>query len=88
MEDEFKGAADLFGEVGAAIRADSPSTLVAGCCNGVLGYVPTAAEYAFGGFEVLAAHRVYGMPAAVAPEAAGMIVTAARDLLAGLWAVP
>jgi molybdopterin-binding protein len=80
-------SAELFGEIGAAIRAGSSSTtLVAGCCNGVLGYVPTATEYAFGGFEVLAAHRVYGQPAAVAPETAGMIAAAARDLLAGIWA--
>jgi len=82
-------SAELFGEIGDAIRAASPSiTLVAGCCNGVLGYVPTAAEYPFGGFEVLAAHRVYGLPAAVAPEAARMITASARELLASLGATP
>lgn len=80
-------SAELFGEVGAAIRATAPSTtLVAGCCNGVVGYVPTAAEFAFGGFEVLAAHRVYAKTAAVVPEAGEMIVAAARELLASVQA--
>jgi neutral ceramidase len=37
--------------------------IVAGYSNGCPGYFPTAAEYDRGGYEVLDAHRYYGMPA-------------------------
>jgi neutral ceramidase len=37
--------------------------IVAGYSNGCPGYFPTAAEYDSGGYEVLDAHRYYGMPA-------------------------
>jgi neutral ceramidase len=37
--------------------------IVAGYSNGCPGYFPTAEEYGNGGYEVLDAHRYYGMPA-------------------------
>ncbi|AIY00873.1 hypothetical protein ART_1274 [Arthrobacter sp. PAMC 25486] len=37
--------------------------IVAGYSNGCPGYFPTDTEYEFGGYEVMDAHRYYGMPA-------------------------
>jgi hypothetical protein len=37
--------------------------IVAGYSNGCPGYFPSAAEYDHGGYEVVDAHRYYGMPA-------------------------
>ena len=44
-------------------RAFAVPVIVAGYSNGCPGYFPTAAEYDRGGYEVLDAHRYYGMPA-------------------------
>jgi hypothetical protein len=80
-------SAELFSESGSAIVGASPArhTLVAGCSDGVLGYVPTAASFAEGGFEVATAHRIYGAPAAVAPRAADLLVKAALRQLVALF---
>ena len=78
---------EIFGEIGHAVRVASPAavTLFAGYSQGVLGYVPTAAEYPFGGYEPTVSHRGYGQPAPFAPEAAGIIETSAIDLLRDLF---
>jgi hypothetical protein len=80
-------SAELFGEIGAAIRGASraESTFVAGCCNGVLGYVPSAGEFPAGGFEVSFGHRVYGLPGAVSPTAGAQIVRTATELIDSLF---
>lgn len=52
--------------------------------DGVPGYIPPAAEYPFGGYEVLEAHRYYGMPAAFAAGSAERIEGLAVELNAGL----
>lgn len=72
-------SAELFGSIGAAIRHASSAeyTLVAGCCDGVLGYVPSAAAFPLGGFEVTSSHRVYGQPSAVAADTGARIARAA-----------
>lgn len=44
--------------------------------NGDIGYVPTRAAYAKGGYEVEHAYKYYGYPAPLAPEAGEMIATA------------
>jgi neutral ceramidase len=60
--------------------------------DGVPGYIPPESEYPSGGYEVLEAHRYYGMPAAFAPgsaerlEAAAIALNAALDKQTGLTA--
>ncbi len=78
---------EVFSEIGHAVRAGSPATvtLFAGYSNGCLGYVPTRAEYAQGGYEPLVSHRNYGQPAGLAPEAGERIEGTALELLAGLF---
>ncbi len=51
-----------------------------GYTNGVHGYVPTAADYPFGGYEVDGAHRYYGT-LMYAPESELLIRDATYDLL-------
>lgn len=57
--------------------------LVAGYCDGVPGYLPTADAYPEGGYEVEDAHRYYGMPAPFAAGGAERVILAARGLLEG-----
>lgn len=52
--------------------------------DGVPGYIPPAAEYPFGGYEVLEAHRYYGMPAAFAAGSAERLEALAIALGRGL----
>jgi neutral ceramidase len=77
---------ELFSEIGQAVRSASPfaTTLFAGYCQGVLGYVATAEEHPFGGYEPTVAQRGYAHPAPFAPEAAQLLVDTSLDLLAGL----
>ena len=60
-------------------QADGP-VFALGYTNGVHGYVPTAADYPFGGYEVDGAHRYYGT-LMYAPESELLIRDAAYDLL-------
>ncbi|MFD5213993.1 hypothetical protein [Microbacterium sp. NPDC058345] len=55
--------------------------LVLGYCDGVAGYLPDAAEYAHGGYEVADAHRYYGMPAPFASGSLERVTDAAAALL-------
>jgi neutral ceramidase len=59
---------EIFTEIGQSIVARSPfrHTLFAGYANGTIGYVPTRAAYAEGGYEVTHACQV-------APEAGEQI---------------
>lgn len=77
---------ELFSELGAEVRRRSPfaTTVFAGYSQGVLGYVATAEEYAFGGYEPSVAQRGYGMPAPFAPEAGRILVESAVELLESL----
>ena len=53
--------AEVFSRFTAQVRASSRQTVyVVGYANGVLGYLPTAAAFAEGGYEVDAAHFFYG----------------------------
>jgi hypothetical protein len=62
------------------IRDGLGDALVLGYCDGVSGYLPTSDEYAFGGYEVDAAHRYYGMPGPFAPGSAERLTDAALAL--------
>ncbi len=78
---------EIFSEIGAAVRAASPAatTIFAGYCQGVLGYVATPEEYPFGGYEPAVSHRGYGHPAPFDPAVAGIIRDTAIELVRGLF---
>lgn len=78
---------EIFSEIGAAVRAASPAatTIFAGYCQGVLGYVATPEEYPFGGYEPAVSHRGYGHPAPFDPRVAGIIRDTAIGLLGELF---
>ena len=78
---------EIFSEIGAAVRATSPAatTIFAGYCQGVLGYVATPEEYPFGGYEPAVSHRGYGHPAPFDPAVAGIIRETAIGLLGDLF---
>jgi neutral ceramidase len=81
-------SAEPFTSIGLAIQAAFPShdILVVGCCGPVLGYLPDAAAYAAGGFEVDRGHRIYGLPAAVEPGSDSEVIDAAINLINELTA--
>ena len=71
-----------FSAVAEAIRAGRTGpTIVLGYCDGVPGYFPTRDAYPEGGYEVVDAHRYYGMPAPFAAGSAEQLVAAADTLL-------
>lgn len=78
---------EIFGEIGAAVREASPAatTIFAGYCGGVLGYVATPEEYPYGGYEPAVAHRGYGHPAPFSPDVAGIIRDTSLELLGELF---
>lgn len=67
---------EAFTEIGMAVKERSPGrpTLYAAYTNGAVGYFPTAAAYAEGGYEPAYSNRSYGRPAPVAPECARLLV--------------
>lgn len=65
----FLGVAD-------AIRHELQQAVVLGYTDGVVGYLPTADEYPYGGYEVVDSHRYYGMPAPFAQGSAERLVEA------------
>lgn len=69
----FLGIAD-------AIRADLGDAVVLGYTDGVAGYVPTADEYRYGGYEVVDSHRYYQMPAPFARGSAERLVSTVSGL--------
>ncbi|MAF12282.1 hypothetical protein CMK11_17690 [Candidatus Poribacteria bacterium] len=73
---------EVFADIGARIEAASPfrQTTALGYTNGCHGYVPTAAAYAEGGYEVDDAIRYYGS-LMFAPASESEILTAAAQAL-------
>lgn len=74
---------ETFVEIGLALKRESPAaqTIILGAGNGCIGYIPTDAAHAVGGYEVVDAIRYYGtLGPAVGAE--GEIVEAARRALA------
>ncbi|HVW18863.1 MAG TPA: hypothetical protein VHB30_11500 [Solirubrobacteraceae bacterium] len=67
---------EVFTEIGMAVKERSPAevTLYAGYSNGIVSYLPTAAEYPFGGYEPGYGNRTFGLPAQVAPECERILV--------------
>jgi neutral ceramidase len=58
------GPGETFSEYGIAVKERSPGTptLYAGYTNEILGYLPTAAEYQFGGYEAGYGYKSVGLP--------------------------
>jgi neutral ceramidase len=79
---------ELFSEIGAEVRRRSPfeTTIFAGYCQGVLGYVATPEEYQYGGYEPTVAQRGYGHPAPFSPDASRMLIEESVALLESLKA--
>jgi len=75
---------EIFARYQLDIEAAAEPTLVCGYANGCIGYVPTADEYARGGYEIDEAYKVYPSVRMIAPESEGLIREAAADLLAEL----
>jgi len=80
------GAGEVFIELAQAVQERSPfaHTMYLGYTNGDVGYIPTVAAYAEGGYEVESAHFHYYLPAAVAPDSAGRVVDTSVALLENL----
>lgn len=64
----------------ALIDALGPRTIVCGYANGTIGYCPMPSDYEEGGYEIERAHRLYGYPAALAPEVSGILIQRSIDL--------
>lgn len=77
---------EVFTGIGLAVREQSPfaHTLFAGVSNGCVGYLPTAEEYALGGYEVDLAPYFYRLPGRLAPGAAERAIAGARQVLGEL----
>jgi len=73
---------EVFVEYALALRQDSPFawTAVAAYSNGNVGYVPTAAAFGRGGYEVDTAIRYYGT-LRLLPDCERLILETARTLL-------
>lgn len=71
---------EVFVEYALQIKHMKPNVFVAGYANGNVGYVPTAAAFSEGGYEVDLAYKLYGEQM-LTPEAEGIILSAASRLL-------
>jgi hypothetical protein len=60
------------------------SGTIANYCQGIVGYVATAEEHPYGGYEPEVAHRGYAHSAPFAPETAQLLLDTSLDLLHGL----
>lgn len=71
-----------FCELGLELKERSPAqfTFALGYANDVVGYVATAREHPFGGYEPTLAQRHYDQAAPFAPEAAALLVEAGLEL--------
>lgn len=76
-----------FCQAGLDLRAQvsgAAAVFVLGYTDGCPGYLPSATEYPFGGYEVCDAHRYYGMPGPFAQGALERLVDGAVELLPGV----
>lgn len=72
---------EMFAQTALDIRgASGRPHVVTSFADGVPGYIPPRGEYPHGGYEVLEAHRYYGLPAAFAPGSAERLQDAALAL--------
>jgi hypothetical protein len=78
---------ETFSEIGMAVKERSPATptIFCGYTNGMVGYIPTADEYRYGGHEPVLGNRAAGTPSVVAPSTDGVLVRAAVRLAERLF---
>lgn len=81
------GPGEVFTEIGLAVKERSPAevTLYAGYTNGVVSYLPTAAEYPLGGYETVYGNKPFGLPAQVAPDCERILVETGVRLVQSLF---
>ncbi|MEO6908873.1 MAG: neutral/alkaline non-lysosomal ceramidase N-terminal domain-containing protein [Abditibacteriaceae bacterium] len=74
---------EVFAALGLAIKrgARSRNTFVLGTTNGNIGYIGARAAYGKLKYELGEAHRYYGYPAALSPEAGEIVVGAACEMI-------
>jgi hypothetical protein len=79
-------AGEVFVETGLRVKQLSaiPKTMFAAYTNGCAGYLPPAAEYARGGYEVDESFLFYQLPTPVAPGGAALVEQSALRLLSEL----
>lgn len=76
---------EIFSEYAAHICARAPAgglAIPVSCVGGMLGYVPTAASLAAGGYEVDRSRSLFGLPSRLAPASERVILEAVGDLMA------
>jgi neutral ceramidase len=78
---------ELFCELGIAIkqRSSAPFPIALGYSNDLIGYVPTAEEFQYGGYEPTLSQRHMGTPAPYDPHAGEVLVDHAVALIAQLF---
>jgi neutral ceramidase len=71
------GPGETFTEYGIAVKERSPGTptFYAGYTNELLGYLPTAAEYQFGGYEAGYGYKSVGLPSLFDPSVEEILVS-------------
>jgi neutral ceramidase len=81
------GPGEIFTEIGLAVKERAPAdvTLYAGYSNGLVSYMPTAAEYPLGGYEPTYGNKSYGLPAQVSPETERLLVETGVRLVRELF---
>lgn len=81
------GPGEVFTEIGLAVKERSPGrpTAYAGYTNGMVGYLPIASEYPYGGYEPGTSHRGYELPSAVSPDCDELLVRTGVRLAEGLF---
>ncbi len=78
----FEG--EMFARYQLDIEAHNPRVVCCGLANGCIGYVPTADEYARGGYEIEEGYKVYPGTRGVGAESEAMIRAATDEVLAAL----
>ena len=66
-------------------RSAAPTTLFSAYTNGVLTYMPPAAEYPDGGYECDYAHHSYGLIEQIAPQSERILVETSVELISAIW---
>jgi hypothetical protein len=81
------GPGEVFTEIGMAVKERSPATptMYIGYTNGIVSYLPTAAEYPFDGYEVSWAQNTWSLPAQVAPESERLLTETGVRLVEELF---
>ena len=81
------GPGETFTEYGIAFKQRSPGrpSMYAGYTNGIVGYLPTAAEYPYGGYEAGFGIKSFGLPSLPDPSTERLLVETAVRLAEQLF---